>query len=54
MLFIIFRLCNYSEILKNPLKKVGGFHMKATLINTLTYCRLYKLLFKKEYIQGRN
>ena len=49
MLFIIFRLYNSIPIffLKIHLKKVGGFHMMATLINTLTNCRLYSLLFKK-------
>ena len=41
MLFIIFQSYNIPKK-KNPsLKKVGGFHMMATLINTLTNCRLY-------------
>ena len=49
MLFNIFQLYNSIPKLKRKihLKKVGGFHMMATLINTLTNCRLYSFLFKK-------
>ena len=42
MLFIIFDFITLLRILKKVhLKKVGGFYMMATLINTITHCRLY-------------
>ena len=50
MLFIIFRFYNSVPKFKKKihLKKVGGFQMKTTLINSLTYCRLYYLSLRKD------